>query len=94
MISSTVTGNLIAAKTATFIDDKQQEILYGKIQMMTKDMSGDFYSLVNIKVKSERFNDLAPLAKQYEGKQITLNLTQQNYNGKVSYYFDSVVKNS
>jgi len=85
MINSNCTGQVLAAKTAVFKDNNNQNVTYGKIQLLTKDMSGEFYSIQNIKVKKDCFGWLPDIEKQM-GKQVTISLTQESYNGKTSFY--------
>ena len=84
MLTVQITGTLLIAKTSKFEDDNGKEIEYGKIQILIPDMSGDFYQLQNIKVKSPLFSALPDIAKM-EGKEILLHLTQESYNGRVTY---------
>lgn len=85
MIKATITGILLAAKTAKFTADDGQDIVYGKIQVQTPDASGDFFSIENIKVKTEKFGLLPDIQTQV-GKRVTLELDQQSFKGKTSNY--------
>jgi hypothetical protein len=85
MITSQCTGQVLAAKTSTFKTDSGDSVQYGKIQLLVKDASGDFYAVQNVKVQSINFGWLPDVAKCI-GKQVTLDLSQNSYNGKVSYY--------
>jgi len=87
-IQTIITGKLIAAKTATFTDDQGQPVTYGKVQVMTPDMSGDFFSIQNIKVKTENFGMLADLQEKSISKNVQLQCSTNSYNGKVSYYLE------
>ena len=91
MLDTRITGQVIAAKTSTFRDDQGRDVEYGKIQIMTKDMSGEFFAITNIKVKKENFSWLPDIAK-LTGKQATLELSQQLYNGKQSLYLNAPIK--
>ena len=84
-ITATVTGIVLEAKTATFKDDDGNDQTYGKIQMLTPDMSGEFFSITNIKVKKEAFGFLPDVAAN-KNKKMTLPLEAQEYKGKTSYY--------
>jgi hypothetical protein len=90
MITSQCSGQVLAAKTSTFKTDQGDSVQYGKIQLLVKDASGDFYAVQNIKVQSANFSWLPDVAKCV-GKQVTLDLTQNSYNGKVSYYLGSPI---
>ena len=85
MITSQCTGQVLEAKTSTFLNDKNEPTTYGKIQLLCTDMSGEFHSIQNIKVKTENFGWLPDIAS-YKGKSVTLSLQQNNYNGNISYY--------
>ena len=91
MLDTRITGQVVAAKTATFKDDSGMPVEYGKIQMLTKDMSGDFFALTNIKVKRDNFSWITNIAKLV-GKQATLSLDQQMYNGKSSLYLSAPIE--
>ena len=84
-ITSQISGRVLEAKTATFTDDSGQEQTYGKIQILTTDMSGEFYSITNIKVRKEDFGYI-PTIQGYKNKTITIPLDQTQYQGKISYY--------
>ena len=90
-IKSIITGQLLHAKTATFKDDNDVDQTYGKIQLMGVDMSGEFSTIENIKVRKEHFGWLPDIAS-LRGKSVTLDLEQSQYNGKVSYYLASPLK--
>lgn len=84
-ISVKATGKVLEAKTATFKDEEGKDVTYGKVQLLMPDMSGDFFTIQNIKVKAPNFAMISDLAQQ-KGKKVTLDLEQQSYKGKVSYY--------
>jgi hypothetical protein len=91
MITSQCSGQVLASKTSTFKTDSGDKIEYGKIQLLVKDASGDFYAVQNIKVQTQNFLWLPDIAKCV-GKQVTLDLTQNSYNGKVSYYLGAPIQ--
>ena len=83
-LQSKVTGQVLEAKTATFEADNGQQT-YGKIQLLTPDASGEFHQIFNIKVRKEDFGFLPDIAAQ-KGKRTTLPVTQNVFQGKVSFY--------
>lgn len=89
-IQTIITGKVLNAKCATFKDDNGNDVAYGKIQLEVPDMSGDFLAIQNIKVRTEHFGSLPNLADKAMGKVVKLNCSTSNYNGKTSYYFESV----
>lgn len=91
MITSQCSGQVLASKTSAFKNDAGESIQYGKVQLLVKDASGEFYAVQNIKVKASDFSWLPDIAKCM-GKQVTLNLTQASYNGKVSYYLGEPIQ--
>ncbi len=90
-ITVQITGQILEAKTSSFQDDNNNTQTYGKIQMIIPDMSGDFWSIENIKVRKENFGWLPDIAAM-KGKEVTLNLEQSSYNGKTSNYIAQPVK--
>ena len=84
-ISVRATGQVLEARTASFKDDNGNDVTYGKIQLLMPDMSGEFFRIQNIKVKTENFGLIPDIAKQ-KGKKVTIDLEQQSYQGKTSYY--------
>ncbi len=84
-ITSTCKGQLLEAKTAQFKDDQGKDVSYGKIQLLCTDMSGEFWTIQNIKVRTENFGWIPDIQK-HKGKTVVLDLDQNSYNGKVSYY--------
>jgi hypothetical protein len=87
-ITASITGIILEAKTAVFQDDDGKDQTYGKIQVMTPDMSGEFQSITNIKVKKEAFGFLPDIAAM-KGKKMTLPLEAQEFKGKTSYYLSA-----
>jgi len=90
-ITAQCTGTLLEAKVASFKDDNEQDVAYGKIQLLCPDMSGEFHSIQNIKVRSENFGWI-PDIEAKKGKVITLDLDQSQFKGKVSYYLAQGIK--
>ncbi len=84
-ITASITGIILEAKTASFKDDSGVDQTYGKIQVLTPDMSGEFQAITNVKVRKEDFGFIPDIAAN-KGKKMTLPLDQNVYNGKVSYY--------
>lgn len=84
-IQAQITGTLLEAKTASFKDDSGNDTTYGKVQVLVPDMSGEFYALQNIKVARDNFG-LLPDLQSFKGKQVTIPLDIQTFQGKTSYY--------
>ena len=87
-ITSTCKGQVLEAKTTSFKDDKGNDVAYGKVQLLCKDMSGEFHTIQNIKVRTENFGWLPDIEKM-KGKLVTLQLDQNTYNNRVSYYLSA-----
>lgn len=85
MITSQIKGKVLEAKVATFKDDGGKDVSYGKIQLLTSDMSGDFFQIQNVKVRTENFGWIPDISDS-KGKDVSLNLENSSYNGKVAYY--------
>jgi len=90
-IQSTCKGQVLEAKTASFQDDHGNDVAYGKVQLLCRDMSGDFWTVQNVKVRTENFGWLPDIAA-LKGKNVTLSLDQNSYKGKVSYYLAAPIK--
>lgn len=88
MITSKIKGVLRTSKTSTFTDDSGKDVLYGKIQIESADASGEFIAITNVKVKKDNFGKLPDLAKNI-GKLVHIELSQNSYDGKISYYFEN-----
>lgn len=90
-ITASITGTVLEAKTASFFDEQNVQQTYGKIQLIVPDMSGDFKSIRNIKVRLEHFGWLPDILAQ-KGKQVTLSLEPITYSEKTSFYLAKPIK--
>ncbi len=72
-----ITGQVLAAGTATFKDGEGKEIPYGRIQIVSEDDNG-FYQLWNVKVRADAFGAI-PAVSEKEGKLITLAVNESSF---------------
>ncbi len=72
-----ITGQVLAAHTASFKDGEGKDIAFGRIQLVSKDDNG-FFQLWNVKVRNDSFGAL-PQVAEMKGKLVTLEVSESSF---------------